>query len=637
MGLQDVKQADPEELREFMKLLLRDVRAMEHMLEHGMLESGVRRIGAEQELFLIDSAYKPAKLALEVLEAIDDPQHFTTELGQFNIEYNLDPLTFGGSCLRDLETQLNDLLAKARQGARAVGADVVMTGILPTLSHENIDLEWMTPNPRYYALNDALCRQAGGLYKFQIKGADEFRIEHDNVMLESCNTSFQVHFQVGPAEFAKLYNVAQVCAAPVLAVATNSPLLMGKRLWQETRIALFQQSIDTRGATGHRQRLPRVSFGSKWVDDSVIEIYREDVTRFRLLISTEIDGDPFDAIAQGKPPSLLALRLHNGTVYRWNRACYGVSDGAPHLRIENRVLPSGPTTRDEIANAAFWFGLMTGIAENYDDVRNFMDFDEAKTSFLGAARYGLDTSFQWLDGKSYPAPDLIVSELVPLAREALKDRGLHGEDVDTYLDVIEERAKSGQTGSRWQLRSFQNLKHGRGVFEKLSAVTAATLRRQKEGFPVHEWELATMDEGAQWAHDFSRVSQFMTTDLFTVGEHELVDLVASVMDWQQVKHVPVEDEDDKLVGLVTYRTIIRYLIGKGASDEPVPVSQIMTRDVVTASPETSTLDIINLMREHMLSCVPIVDRGRLVGMVTQEDLLDVARDVLLEGLRETQS
>ena len=631
MGLQDVKKADPEELREFMKLLLRDVRAMEQMLEDGMFETGVRRIGAEQELFLIDDAYKPAKMALEVLEAIDD-EHFTTELGQFNIEYNLDPILFGGTCLRDLDKQLKELLVMAREGARSVGADVVMTGILPTLSLENLSLDWMTPNPRYYALNDALCRQAGATYKFNIKGADEFRVEHDNVMLESCNTSFQVHFQVGPEEFANLYNVAQVNAAPVLAVATNSPLLLGKRLWHETRIALFQQSIDTRGTSGHRQRLPRVSFGSKWLDDGVLDIVREDVTRFRLLISTEIDGDPFEAIARGEAPSLRAFRMHNGTVYRWNRACYGILEGKPHLRIENRVLPSGPTTMDEMANAAFWFGVMTGVAEEVPDVRAAMDFDDAKTNFLGAARYGLGTSLQWLDGKSYPAADLIVQHLVPMARGALKMRGLDPDDVDMYLDVIEERARSGKTGSRWQLDSFQNMKDGRALHEKLSAVTAATVRRQVGGEPVHTWELASTREGAQWRHDFSHVGQFMTTDLFTVNEHELVDLVASVMDWQHVKHVPVEDENDQLVGLVTYRTILRYLIRKGPSEDPVPVSQIMTRDVFTASPDTTTLEIIKLMREHMLSCVPIVEKGRLVGLVTQEDLLDVARDLLLEGL-----
>lgn len=633
MGLQDVKKADAEQLRDFMKLLLRDVRAMEQMLEDGSFETGIRRIGAEQELFLVDKAFKPATRSLEILQAIDD-ERFTTELGRFNIEYNLDPMVLGGSCLGDLETQLELLLEMARVKAEELGMQIAMTGILPTLGLADLSIENMTPYPRYYALNEALCRQAGGAYKFHIKGADEFRVEHDNVMLESANTSFQVHFQVGPEEFATLYNVAQLCAAPVLAVATNSPMLFGKRLWHETRIALFQQSIDTRSGAHMRERLPRVSFGSDWIDNSVLEIFREDITRFRLLIHTDVDEDPFEVLARGEAPSLKALRLHNGTVYRWNRACYGIMNGKPHLRIENRVLPAGPTTRDEVANAAFWFGLMTGVSEAVADVRDVMDFDDAKTNFLGAARLGLGTSFRWIDGKSYPAQDLIVNALVPMARDALKGRGLDSGDVDTYLDVIEERVKSGKTPSTWILDSFQGMNKKRALSERLSALTAATIRRQVEGKPGHTWERAEVGEGAQWKDDFSHVGQFMQTDLFTVDEDELVELVASVMDWQEVRHVPVEDEHDHLVGLVTYRTILKHLTSDETNGESIPVSTIMIREVVTCTPETPTLEVIKMMREQGLSCVPVLQGERLVGMVTEQDFLEIARELLEQGLSE---
>ncbi len=633
MGLQDVKKADPDELREFMKLLLRDVRALEKMLDEGLIESGVRRIGAEQELFLVDSAYKPANSALEVLEAVDD-EHFTTELGLFNVEYNLDPLMFGGDCLSQMEAQSHEFLLAVRRAARSVGCELAMTGILPTLTLGDLTLDSMTPNPRYFALNDALCRQRGDEYAFHIKGADEFRVKHDNVMLESANTSFQVHFQAGPEEFASLYNVATACAAPVLAVGTNSPLLFGKRLWHETRIALFQQSIDTRQSASHmRERPPRVSFGTKWVDDSVLEIFREDITRFRLLLRTDIDEDPFEVIERGEAPSLKALRLHNGTVYRWTRPCYGILDGKPHLRIENRVLPSGPTIRDEIANAAFWFGLMIGVGETHDDIRQVMDFDDAKTNFLGAARHGLGSSFRWLDGEYHPASELILHELLPMAREALKDRGLDADDVDLYLDVIEERVRTGKTGSHWILESFQGMKERRKLSERLSAVTAATIRRQIEGEPVARWEPARIQEGPQWRHDFSRVGQFMNTDLITVSEDELVDLVASMMDWEHIRYVPVEDADEHLVGIVTYRTILRYLTSEKESEQSVPVSKVMQRDVTTVSPETPTLDVIQLMRDNSLPCVPVVKDDRLVGMVTQEDFLDIARELLEEGLR----
>ena len=633
MGLHDVKKADAEQLRDFMKLLLRDVRALERMLDEGMIESGIRRIGAEQELFLVDRAFKPARTALQILEVLDDP-HYTTELGIFNIEYNLDPLTFGGRCLSEMETQLNDLLVKARAAARAVDTEVVMTGILPTLSLADLTLDNMTPNPRYFALNDALNKLRGGKYNFQIKGTDEFRVQHDNVMLESCNTSFQVHFQTGPAEFANLYNIAQVCAAPNLAAATNSPMLFGKRLWAETRIALFQQSIDTRAQnSAMREKLPRVSFGSRWVDDSVLEIFREDISRFRLLVHADVEQDPLAVLDSGVAPSLTALRLHNGTVYRWNRPCYGILDGKPHLRIENRVLPSGPTTIDEMANATFWFGLMGAVSSNYEDVRQRIDFDDAKTNFLGAARYGLGTSMKWLDGKTWPAAELIAKELVPMAREALKSRGIDPTDVDRFLDVIEERVTTGRTGSAWTLNSFAEMKERRALSERLSSITAASIRRQELGRPVHEWPCAEIKEGARWSEDLFHVGQFMTTDLFTVVEDELVDLVASVMDWQHVRHVPVEDADEQLVGLVTYRSILRYLTNHRTDTDSVPVSSIMQRDVVTVGPETTTLEVIRLMRDQHLSCVPVVKDGKLVGMVTEEDFLEIARELLEEGLQ----
>ena len=245
MGEQNVReQSQREEIRVFLKHLLQDVRAMEKMIAEGRFESGVRRIGAEQELFLVDGDWRPAPIATEVLEEVDDP-HFTTELARFNLEFNLDPQTFGGACLSDMEEQVNSLLAKVRAAARRIGGDVVLTGILPTINKSDLELENMTPNPRYLALNEAMTRLRGGDYEFFLKGIDELHLRHDSIMVEACNTSFQVHFQVGPEEFARLYNAAQAVTAPVLAAAANSPMLFGKRLWWETRVGLFQQSIDT--------------------------------------------------------------------------------------------------------------------------------------------------------------------------------------------------------------------------------------------------------------------------------------------------------------------------------------------------------------------------------------------------------
>jgi CBS domain-containing protein len=635
MGEQNVHEKQSgEELRRFMKLILRDVRALEEMLERDMFETGIRRIGAEQEMFLVDDASRPALKSLEVLEELDHPL-FTTELGKFNIEFNAEPTEFGGDCLSRLESHLSSHVELAREAAQKVGCDVALVGILPTMQKADLGLENMTPKPRYYALNDSMTRLRGKAYEFHIKGIDEFIVEHDNVMLEACNTSFQVHFQVEPDEFARLYNFAQAVAAPVLAVATNSPLLFGKRLWKETRIALFQQSVDTRSSGSHMRDLtPRVSFGNKWIEESVLEIFRDDISRFRLLLSTDVDEDPFEAIERGEAPSLSALCLHNGTVYRWNRACYGISDGKPHLRIENRVLPSGPTPADEVANAAFWFGLMSGMMMKYEDITEHMAFIDAKNNFFSAARYGLGAPMTWIDGKNANVRDLVLGELLPLARNGLASSGVAEGDIDRYLGIIEERVRRERTGADWMLESFNATEDAGSIAERLAAVTSALVTDQSTERLAHEWDVADMPEESSWEDHYEFVGQYMTTDLFTVNQDEIIDMVASVMEWQHVRHVPVEDNDHRLVGLVTRRSIMKSLLENRSDDTSVPVSDIMLTadDIVTVSPTTTTLEAIKLMRQESISSLPVVEDGKLVGIVTERDFMNIARDLLEERL-----
>ena len=303
-------------MRTFMKKLLGDLHAFERMLEEGRFETDVRRIGAEQELFIVDRSGRPAPVSLEVLSEIDDP-HFTTELASFNLEFNLDPILFEGKCLSNLENEINRYTRLARDAAGKHGAEILLTGILPTLRKSDLSLQNMTECARYTALNEAMTRLRGKAYEIRIQGLDELRFKHYSVMLESCNTSFQVHFQVSSEDFARLYNIAQVVTAPVLAAASNSPLLFGKRLWKETRIALFQQSVDTRSTSPHlREVFPRVSFGSDWVQRSVAEVFQEDIARFKVLLSTEIDEDPFESLASGVTPRLQALQLRR---VRWGR------------------------------------------------------------------------------------------------------------------------------------------------------------------------------------------------------------------------------------------------------------------------------------------------------------------------------
>lgn len=638
MGEQDIASAhDEEQRRAFMKALLEDVQALERMLEEGRIESGIRRIGAEQELFLVDAAMQPAGVALEVLEELGLPD-FTTELGRFNLEANLDPCELSGDCLSRMESALHRRVGEARDAAARFGAKVALVGILPTLAKEHLSLDWMTPKARYRELNRTMSELRGGVFKTLIKGLDELQVEHDNVMLEACNTSFQIHFQVGAEEFAGLYNLAQAVTGPVMAAAVNSPLLLSNRLWHETRVALFQQSLDARSkahqARGSRQR---VSFGEHWLKEGVLEIFREDIARFRVLIAGELDEPPLDVLDRGEVPKLSALCLHNGTVYRWNRPCYGVKNGVAHLRIENRVLPAGPTVVDEVANAAFFFGLMTALGETHGDVSRVMDFDHAKENFMAASRYGLKARFQWLHGKSFTADELILERLIPAAREGLAERGVNRGDVDRYLGVLEERVRRGRTGSQWALDSLAAM-NGRGTrHARERTLVRAMVENQEHDLPVARWPLAELADRVDWLDSYRTVGQVMQTDLFTVHPEDLIDLAASLMDWEHIRHVPVEDHDGRLVGVVSHRRVLR-MVGRGLRrDEALPVSvrEVMKPDPVSVTQETSTLDAIETMRKHGVSCLPVVsDDGQLVGIVTEHDFIEVAANLLEEKLRE---
>ena len=637
LGDKDIRiELDSSELRVFTQALLKDVRALEQLLQSDRIESGVRRIGLEQELFLVDDMWRPAPIAVEALQRIEDSR-VTSEIGRFNLECNLEPLLFGGNCLRLMENRLNDLLGTVRKTVRDLGAEVALIGILPTLRKSDLTMENMVPADRYYALNDALTRLRGGSYDLRIKGTDELRVTHDTVMLEAANASFQVHFQVGPEEFAKLYNIAMTVTGPVLAAAVNSPLMLGRRLWAETRIAVFQQSVDTRSAISEIRDVPaRVSFGREWVDESVIEIFKSDVSRFRVLLGREIDEDPFEMMEQGRAPGLKALQLFNSTVYRWNRACYGVSDEVAHLRIENRVLPSGPSVRDEVANAAFWFGLMSGLAEEVNDIREVIDFDTVFKNFLAAARHGLEAQLVWFDGEHVTAQKLICETLIPLARRGLEVGGIDAADIERYLDTVEARVDSLRTGSRWQLHSLAEMGEKGTLEERMAALVAATVERQRHGRPIHEWGRAEIGEAGGWKPSYLRVEQYMSTDLLTVNEEEAIDLVVNLMDWHRIHHVPVEDNEHRLVGLVSHRPLLRFLASdEGRGEEgPVPVSQVMATDLITVDPETSTLDAIDKMRRHRISCLPVVKAGRLIGIVTERDFMRVAGQLLEEMLRE---
>ncbi|MEZ5058859.1 MAG: CBS domain-containing protein [Saprospiraceae bacterium] len=619
-------------MQRFVQHLLNDIQAMEYMLNNDWFESDVVRIGAEQEMCLVDAkTYKPATINMEVLETTKDLPWLETELAKFNLETNLTPREFNGKCLTLLEQENYDYMQQIRQKLEPFGAKAVLTGILPTLRKYDLELHNLTPKPRYFALMESINKQLkeGSSYELRLEGIDELLIKHSSPLLEACNTSFQVHLQVAPKDFPAYYNIAQALAAPVMAIATNSPIVFGKRLWHETRIALFQQALDTRGTHEHlRERSPRVHFGKKWVDESILEIYKEDIARFRVLLAGDDEEESLEMINDNKVPKLRALQVHNSTVYRWNRPCYGISDnGKPHLRIENRVLPAGPTVVDAVANAAFWLGAMVGMHDKYRDIRGLLQFEDVSDNFIKAAKFGVDSQFNWLGDKKIGACDLILKELLPLARHGLELQKVDTADIDKYLGIIEARATEHMTGARWQLRAFTKLKNTITRDEALAVLTSSIVNNQEKEIPVHLWKLPDPADLEEYKPSKLKVEEFMETDLFTVQQEDLVDLVTEMMDWKKIRYMPVENEKGKLVGLITSRLLLRHYATKDKvkkKETPYMVEDIMIASPKIIHPEASILDAMNTMRENKIGCLPVVNEGDLIGIITEMDFLRIS-------------
>lgn len=621
MGEQKLSIArEPESRKKFLKHLLNDVEAIEQMLQNNQFESGVSRIGAEQEFCLVDKYFKPSMNALDILERIDDP-HFTPELAKYNLEINLDPLVLEGSCFSKLEKQLTDLLNRAEDAANTLEETIILTGILPSIDYRAVQLEYMTPKQRYEALSNIISELRGDDFELNITGVDELILTHNNILFEACNTSFQCHYQVEPDDFTDMYNWAQMLSGPVLSVGCNSPLLIGKQLWAETRVPLFQQSIDTRGKGYHlRQREQRVTFGNRWIR-SVADVYRNDIARHTVLFLTDIEDDSLETLNDGKIPKLKALQLHNGTIYKWNRPCYGVTDGVPHLRIENRYLPSGPTVRDEIADFAFWVGLMSNLPDKYRKIWRRINFEEVKENFYKAAMWGIQSGMVW-DGNLMSARRLILEVLLPMAREGLEKKGIDQADIDRNLDIIKARAENHATGSRWIVDSYRKLKEKLERDESAVALTAIMHNRRRSGKPVHQWKIAQHKEVAELKMQYDIVSNIMSTDLVTVTENDIAELVLKVMEWREIHHLPVEDPRGKLKGIITKNRLVGYLKDPDKSSQ-LTAADVMDSNPVTIGPNDDIKYAMLLMIDKGISCLPVVQNGVLIGIITDKDTQDI--------------
>jgi len=630
MGEQKVSLlTDQAQMHRFVRFLLDDVQSLQYMIENDWFETGITRIGAEQEMCLVDAkTFKPAPIAMEALDTMKNYPWVETELARFNLETNMTPRELKGKCFSDMEKENLGNLNKIRKKLDKLEAKLILTGILPTLRKPHLGMHNLTPKKRYYALMEAINNQLiGNAYELRLTGIDELLVQHDSPLLEACNTSFQVHLQVEPNNFVHMYNIAQALAAPTMAIAANSPIVFGRRLWHESRIALFQQSLDTRTTHDHmRERYPRVSFGSDWLKDSVLNIHREDIARFRVLISSDVEEKASAMIAANKVPKLRALQVHNSTVYRWNRPCFGISpNGKPHLRIENRVLPSGPTVIDEIANTALWIGAMTAYGQKYKDISKHMSFDDVRDNFGKAARFGIDSNFTWFKDKKISTCELIKKEILPMAREGLASQKVSKADISRYLDVIEERAERHMNGARWQLRAYSKLIKETNPDEAATVLTAAIIQNQEQELPVHKWKMPELSDLKEYRPSKVTVEEFMVTDVFTVQKDDIIELVAEMMDWRGIRYTPVEDVKGNLIGLVTSRLILRHLIQNAKlKTESNVVNDIMIKKPKTISPKATIIEAMNLMRENKIGCLPVVKDKELVGIITEMDFLRIS-------------
>ncbi|MDH4089368.1 MAG: CBS domain-containing protein [Cyclobacteriaceae bacterium] len=617
MGEHNVNSVITTETRTaFISHLLHDIAALETMVEKDLFEKDVLRIGSEQEFCIVTDQWRPSKMAEQILHKLHDP-HFTTELAQYNLEINLDPVELKTKCFSLMEKQLNTYLTRAKEVAEESNAKILLTGILPTITKNELTFGFMTPSPRYWALNDIIKELRGTDFELHLQGTDELTIVHDSVLFQACNTSFQLHLQIVPQDFISSYNWAQVISGPVLGISTNSPLLLGRELWSETRIALFQQSIDTRSFSYALQdQKPRVTFGNEWATGSVVDIFRNDIAQYKVILVREIHENSIDALKKGRLPKLEALRLHNSTVYHWNRPCYGVGNGKAHLRIENRYIPAGPSVADEMANFAFWIGLMKGRPSAFDDMANNMDFRDAKANFVKAARTGKDSILHWM-GDTISVKELVLKELLPIAYSGLEKVGVDKEDRERLLGIIEKRTL-GQTGSEWITSNYRQLRKTMHQDDALRALTREIYQYQQIGTPVHDWKLMKAD---LQLHESARlVGHIMSTQLFTVNENDLATLATHVMEWKNIHHVPVENNAGKFSGLLTW-THLQHLQNEQGRNDDRTVAEIMKKNVLTVRPETGIMEAISLMKLNKIGCLPVIQDQQLVGIVTIKDLV----------------
>jgi hypothetical protein len=460
-----------EDFAAFGERLRAEQALLEEWFAAGAFGRGPRQGGFELEAWLVGPDMRPAPLVGPLLRDLNDPA-VVPELATFNCEINGPAVPLAGTALTRLAESLETAWRRCTDAAAGLGTRLAMIGILPTVEAGHLNLAYMTPRRRYRALNDQIfALRRGRPITLEIHGRDRLFMETEDVMLESAATSFQIHLEVDPEQAARVYNAAKILSAPLVAVSANSPYLFGCDLWAETRIPLFEQAVSSGGSVLSE----RVNFGLRYAEHSILECFQANLTRYPVLLPQSMD-EPAERLPH--------LRLHNGTIWRWNRPLVGFdAAGQPRLRIEHRVLPSGPTVADCVANAALYFGAVATLARQVPAPETQIPFLDARANFYAAARNGLEAEIRWLDGRRVRIADAIAADLLPRALGGLVSLGIDQAEADHWLAIAAARVHGGQTGAAWQ-RAWV-ARHGHDA----AALTAAYLERQQDGRPVHEWTL----------------------------------------------------------------------------------------------------------------------------------------------------
>ena len=600
----------------FINQLTKDIESLERLISKNILEN-YDRIGAEQEFCLIDENFRPNPINDEIVKKIKK-HGFVKEIAKFNMELNIEPISLGRNALSKMEKVLIKKMDIARKIAKKNNSDIIMTGILPTVRKHDLSFNNISNNPRYFDLCEAISQSRGKQYKIRISGLDELIFQHDSPLIEGCNTGFQFHLQIDPQLFSRMYNFAQLIAAPVLATSVNSPILFGKRLWNETRIAVFQQATDTSIIGNyHLESLPRVTFGNKWLDKSLIEIFKEDVTRYKILLKSL--NQKIARKINPNAPKLDALSLHNSTVYRWNRPCYGIYNKRPSIRIENRMLPAGPSIVDEIANSSFWLGLLIFYKNSdIETLNEIISFDDARINFYAAAQQGIDATFRWIDGKRIAARKLILHDLIPKAAIGLSSININPKDIEKYLNIIKERTKNRQNGSRWIINAYDTLSKKFSTQNTLTTITSEIVQNQEQNKPVHTWE---NPKHSVVINNPSKliVEECMDRDINSINEEDTFELAYQINLWTNKNYMVVVNQYGHLTGILTKDILNnkKYIRDRNQ----IIIKNIMHKDPQTMIPDNTIEEALIYMKGYSIDILPVVENKLFIGIIQKNNLM----------------